>query len=139
SMCGGRRRLALPPPALQNRHVIRPLVGGGVGAAQEAHAPLHLFQRLVFALLQPEGEVAAQVVQMLGTVPQESGDDLHGVGPAITRSRASSAVGMPPVTASEAWTRPERMASQRRRSSSSEESERRSVGATSRVSTSMSG
>ena len=47
--------------------------------------------------------------------------------PAIVDFMTSSAVCTPPVTASEACTRPDRMAIPRRRSSSSEESDRCSV------------
>ena len=49
------------------------------------------------------------------------------------------AVCTPPETARDGRSRPERMASQRSRSSSSEESDRRSVGRTSKASASMSG
>src|SRR5947209_12850008 len=70
-----------PLPALEDLHVVGALVGGGVGAAQEAHAAAGLGQGAVAVLFQPARQLVAQAGEALGAAAEELPDDLHGVRP----------------------------------------------------------
>src|SRR5512132_348091 len=58
-------------PALEHQHVVGALVGAGVGAGGEVHAPLHLRQRVVLVLLEPLRELAAEHGQVARPVLQQ--------------------------------------------------------------------
>ena len=128
----GRTRLAhrgrVAPPRLQHAHVVAALERARVGAARQAHAAAHLRERLVLVLLQPALEALAQhAAGARGRARSSAETTCTASAPAMTALTTSSTPWTPPLAASEARTRPERIASQRSRSSSSEESDRRSA------------
>ena len=74
-------------------------------------------------LLQPRREIAQHRAEVRGPVRRSAETICVTCAPAIVALTTSSAVCTPPVAASDARTRPDRMASQCRRRSSSDESE----------------
>ena len=57
--------------AFYGAHVLRALEGAGIGAAQLAHAALHLRDRFVLVLFHPVAQFALDVTQVIDTVAHQ--------------------------------------------------------------------
>ena len=59
--------------AFDGTHVLRTFEGAGIGAAELAHAALHLLHRFVFVLFHPVAQFTLDVAQMIDAVAHQGG------------------------------------------------------------------